>query len=226
MWWLMMDRSINWDSLQRRLRVCRRRLGRRGMFLSVLSVMLLPCMFHTSFYVPRSIYVSCFFLRPITSISCCDDQQLTLVFRSKLGGQALVLDVEGTWRELTGVVNKLAANLTSQVCFFYLSSFLYELWGHGVRTRPFAHLFHCTFCFLLVHVFHTSSILFVCTLHASSLFTFHYITSNTSGIPSLCHSLSRLSRSPSPLLLPPALTTSLPPPIPIHARYLPISLLY
>jgi len=26
-----------------------------------------------------------------------------------------VLDVEGTWRELTGVVNKLAANLTSQV---------------------------------------------------------------------------------------------------------------
>ena len=33
----------------------------------------------------------------------------------KLGGQALVLDVEGTWRELTGTVNKLAANLTSQV---------------------------------------------------------------------------------------------------------------
>ncbi|KAH9911696.1 histidine kinase [Amylocystis lapponica] len=33
----------------------------------------------------------------------------------KLGGQALVLNVEGTWRELTGVVNKLAANLTSQV---------------------------------------------------------------------------------------------------------------
>jgi HAMP domain-containing protein len=26
-----------------------------------------------------------------------------------------VLDVEGTWRELTGVVNKLAANLTNQV---------------------------------------------------------------------------------------------------------------
>jgi HAMP domain-containing protein len=36
-------------------------------------------------------------------------------FYRKLGGQALVLDVEGTWRELTGVVNKLAANLTSQV---------------------------------------------------------------------------------------------------------------
>jgi osomolarity two-component system, sensor histidine kinase NIK1 len=34
---------------------------------------------------------------------------------SKLGGQALVLDVEGTWRELTAVVNKLAANLTNQV---------------------------------------------------------------------------------------------------------------
>ena len=33
----------------------------------------------------------------------------------KLGGQALVLDVEGTWRELTGTVNKLAANLTNQV---------------------------------------------------------------------------------------------------------------
>ncbi|KAG6809026.1 hypothetical protein H0H92_001919 [Tricholoma furcatifolium] len=27
--------------------------------------------------------------------------------------QALVLDVEGTWREVTGVVNKLAANLTN-----------------------------------------------------------------------------------------------------------------
>ena len=27
----------------------------------------------------------------------------------------MVLDVEGTWRELTGVVNRLAANLTSQV---------------------------------------------------------------------------------------------------------------
>ena len=26
-----------------------------------------------------------------------------------------MLDVEGTWRELTGVVNRLAANLTSQV---------------------------------------------------------------------------------------------------------------
>lgn len=33
----------------------------------------------------------------------------------KLGGQAHVIDVEGTWRQLTGVVNKLAANLTSQV---------------------------------------------------------------------------------------------------------------
>ncbi|KAI5891245.1 two-component histidine kinase Le.nik1-like protein [Schizophyllum commune H4-8] len=33
----------------------------------------------------------------------------------KLGGQALVLDVEGTWRDLTAIVNKLAANLTSQV---------------------------------------------------------------------------------------------------------------
>ena len=34
---------------------------------------------------------------------------------SKLGGQALVLDVEGTWRELAGIVNKLATNLTNQV---------------------------------------------------------------------------------------------------------------
>ena len=105
----------------------RRKLGRRGMFLSVLSVMLLPCIFYTSFYVPGSIYVSCFFLRPITSISCSEDQQLTLVFHSKLGGQALVLDVEGTWRELTGVVNKLAANLTSQVyifSFFWIGFFV------------------------------------------------------------------------------------------------------
>jgi osomolarity two-component system, sensor histidine kinase NIK1 len=39
----------------------------------------------------------------------------SILFPSKLGGQALVLDVEGTWRELTGVVNKLAANLTNQV---------------------------------------------------------------------------------------------------------------
>lgn len=39
--------------------------------------------------------------------------QLNVV--SKLGGQALVLDVEGTWRELTNVVNNLAGNLTSQV---------------------------------------------------------------------------------------------------------------
>ena len=40
---------------------------------------------------------------------------LLIRLNRKLGGQALVLDVEGTWRELTGVVNKLAANLTSQV---------------------------------------------------------------------------------------------------------------
>ncbi|EPQ52996.1 hypothetical protein GLOTRDRAFT_45993 [Gloeophyllum trabeum ATCC 11539] len=33
----------------------------------------------------------------------------------KLGGQAVVVGVEGTWKELTGVVNKLAANLTNQV---------------------------------------------------------------------------------------------------------------
>ena len=34
---------------------------------------------------------------------------------SKLGGQALVLNVQGTWRELTDVVNNLAGNLTRQV---------------------------------------------------------------------------------------------------------------
>ena len=33
----------------------------------------------------------------------------------RLGGQAVVEGVEGTWRDLTAVVNKLAANLTSQV---------------------------------------------------------------------------------------------------------------
>ena len=30
-------------------------------------------------------------------------------------GQALMLDVEGTWNELTGIINYLAANLMSQV---------------------------------------------------------------------------------------------------------------
>lgn len=42
---------------------------------------------------------------------------LTICFihDSKLGGQALVLNVQGTWRELTDVVNNLAGNLTSQV---------------------------------------------------------------------------------------------------------------
>ena len=44
-----------------------------------------------------------------------DSSSLFSLCLSKLGGQALVLDVEGTWRELTGVVNKLAANLTNQV---------------------------------------------------------------------------------------------------------------
>ena len=47
-----MDRLINWDSLLKKLRVCRRKLGRRGTFLSVVSVMLLPCMLQASFYVP------------------------------------------------------------------------------------------------------------------------------------------------------------------------------
>ena len=33
----------------------------------------------------------------------------------RLGGQAVVQGVEGTWRDLTAVVNTLAANLTTQV---------------------------------------------------------------------------------------------------------------
>jgi osomolarity two-component system sensor histidine kinase NIK1 len=47
--------------------------------------------------------------------SICASIYFIYTVRRKLGGQALVLDVEGTWRELTGVVNNLAANLTSQV---------------------------------------------------------------------------------------------------------------
>ncbi len=35
--------------------------------------------------------------------------------QGKLGGQAVVPGVEGTWQELTDVVNILAGNLTSQV---------------------------------------------------------------------------------------------------------------
>lgn len=35
--------------------------------------------------------------------------------QGKLGGQAVVADVEGTWQELTATVNKLAENLTIQV---------------------------------------------------------------------------------------------------------------
>ncbi|KAL4267517.1 histidine kinase [Pleurotus pulmonarius] len=49
------------------------------------------------------------FAKEVTRVS------LEVGTEGKLGAQALVLDVEGTWGELTGVVNKLAANLTSQV---------------------------------------------------------------------------------------------------------------
>ncbi len=35
--------------------------------------------------------------------------------QGKLGGQAVVEGVEGTWRNLTTTVNTLAANLTTQV---------------------------------------------------------------------------------------------------------------
>ncbi|KAF8814078.1 hypothetical protein BYT27DRAFT_7250387 [Phlegmacium glaucopus] len=57
----------------------------------------------------------------LASIYPCPKPSLNGQFRiickgshSNLGEQALVLDVEGIWRELTAVVNKLAVNLTSQ----------------------------------------------------------------------------------------------------------------
>ncbi|EKM50990.1 uncharacterized protein PHACADRAFT_262909 [Phanerochaete carnosa HHB-10118-sp] len=49
------------------------------------------------------------FAREVTRVS------IEVGTEGKLGGQALVLDVEGTWRELTNVVNNLAGNLTMQV---------------------------------------------------------------------------------------------------------------
>ena len=138
--------------------------------------------------VPVSIYVSCFLLRPITSISCFDDKQLTLVFHSKLGGQALVLDVEGTWRELTGVVNKLAANLTSQVCFF-LSFFLF---GHG-------------FFWGMVFVF-SGDDLRTLSVFPSLICTFSALLSSTSSA-SLHISLHHLEDLMHPLTLPLPLPT-------------------
>ena len=49
------------------------------------------------------------FAREVTRVS------IEVGTEGKLGGQAVVADVEGTWRELTAVVNKLAENLTIQV---------------------------------------------------------------------------------------------------------------
>jgi HAMP domain-containing protein len=49
------------------------------------------------------------FAKEVTRVS------LEVGTEGKLGGQALVLDVDGTWRELTDVVNTLAQNLTTQV---------------------------------------------------------------------------------------------------------------
>ena len=47
--------------------------------------------------------------------------------KGKLGGQAVVEGVEGTWQELTAVVNKLAENLTTQVRVSLISlSFLFS----------------------------------------------------------------------------------------------------
>jgi osomolarity two-component system, sensor histidine kinase NIK1 len=63
---------------------------------------------------PCLIFPSIYFLSRILieRLTICHDDAFNY---RKLGGQALVQDVEGTWRELTGVVNKLAANLTNQV---------------------------------------------------------------------------------------------------------------
>ncbi|KAF8884643.1 hypothetical protein BD779DRAFT_1674025 [Infundibulicybe gibba] len=49
------------------------------------------------------------FAREVTRVS------LEVGTEGMLGGQAIVPDCEGTWRELTCAVNRLAANLTSQV---------------------------------------------------------------------------------------------------------------
>ncbi len=84
----LLDRSTNSDSSRRRSLESHRKSARKGTcsFFAPLSP-------SPREFVPRMLNPRC----------------------SKLGGQALVLDVEGTWRELTGVVNKLAANLTNQV---------------------------------------------------------------------------------------------------------------
>ncbi|KAF8815624.1 hypothetical protein BYT27DRAFT_7249003 [Phlegmacium glaucopus] len=54
----------------------------------------------------------------------------------KLGGQALVLDVEGTYRKFTTVVNKLATNLTSQVRNLLVIHVDVEgTWGMNITSR-------------------------------------------------------------------------------------------
>src|SRR5205085_1226338 len=49
------------------------------------------------------------FASEVTRVPC------TALFRSKLGGQAKVEGVAGTWKDLTDNVNAMAANLTGQV---------------------------------------------------------------------------------------------------------------
>jgi hypothetical protein len=61
--------------------------------------------------------------------------------KGKLGGQAVVQGVEGTWQELTAVVNKLAENLTTQVRVSQspLDSFLSRN-----RLIPYSDLVYCS----------------------------------------------------------------------------------
>ena len=62
---------------------------------------------------------------------------------SKLGGQALVLDVEGTWRELMGIINKLTTNLK---VFVFLANMSHEIgvcwlgWRTGLADACVGHL--------------------------------------------------------------------------------------
>ncbi|KAF8797832.1 hypothetical protein BYT27DRAFT_7265396 [Phlegmacium glaucopus] len=54
-------------------------------------------------------------LKDVTNAMMDNLQREFVYLKKKLGRQALVLDVGGKWREWTAVVNKLVANLTSQV---------------------------------------------------------------------------------------------------------------
>lgn len=51
----------------------------------------------------------------------------------RLGGQAVVQGVEGTWRDLTAVVNTLAANLTTQVRS--IAKVTKVCWSHSIYSK-------------------------------------------------------------------------------------------